>query len=75
MSYLIRGIPVPDGVLRNVSLPELQSFAADVAQHVAASQSDVFRAGGQARVEGAVISVGGYLTIGFPPPENFLLTE
>ncbi len=75
VSYLIRGFPLPDGILRNVSLPEVQSFAADVAQHLSAAHAEVFRAGGQTRVEGAVISVGGHLIIGFPPPENFLLTE
>ena len=73
VSYLIRGFPVPEGILRNATLPELQSFATDVAQHLSAANQDIL--GGRGAAEGAVISVGGHLTIGFPPPENFILTE
>ncbi len=75
VSYLIRGFPVPDGILRNATIPELQSFATDVAQHVSAANQDVLSAAGRGPAEGAVISVGGHLTIGFPAPENFLLME
>ncbi len=75
VSYLIRGIPVPDGLLHNMTVPELQSFATDVAQHVSAAHQDLFSRGGGRAAEGAVISVGGRIIIGIPPIENFLLTE
>ncbi len=77
VSYLIRGIPVPDTLLHNVSLAEMQSFAADVAQHVAGANQELFRTGGaQAKPEGAVLSVGGRIIIGIPPIEqNFVITE
>jgi hypothetical protein len=74
VSYLIRGIPVPDGLLRTATLPELQSFATDVAQHVSAAHQGLVRGGGPA-AEGAVIAVGGRIIVGTPPIENFLLTE
>lgn len=75
VSYLIRGIPVPDGVLRNVSVTEIQAFAADVAQQVAGAHEELFRATGQSKPEGVVLSVGGRIIIGIPPVDSFLLTE
>ena len=69
VAYLIRGIPVPEAILKSVTVEEAQSFAADVVHSVAASHADLFAGGGRA-AEGAMISIGGRLIIGFPPPPD-----
>jgi hypothetical protein len=66
---------VPDALLHNATISELQSFATDVAQHVSAAHQDLFRQGGQPAAQGALISVGGRILIGIPPIDNFLITE
>ena len=77
VSYLIRGIPVPDGVLHTATLAELQAFAGDVAQHVAGAHQELLARGGQAgKLEGAVLSVGGRIIVGIPPIEqSYVITE
>ena len=54
VSYLIRGFPVPDGVLRNVSLPEVAVFrgrrrSACVSSTFRASSAPADRPGRRAR--------------------------
>jgi hypothetical protein len=70
VSYLIRGIPVPDEILAKVTVAETQAFAGEVAAHLAKAQAgglSAVRPGAQA---GAVFSIGGHLIIGIPvPPE------
>jgi hypothetical protein len=68
VSYLIRGIPVPDALLKNVTFAETQAFANDVAGAIAGAHPEVFSASGRpAAGNGAVISVGGHVVIGIPP--------
>jgi len=68
VSYLIRGIPVPDEILAKVTMAETQAFAGEVAAHLGRAQ-----AGGVAArpaTQGAVFSFGGHVIIGIPvPPE------
>jgi hypothetical protein len=68
VSYLIRGIPVPDGILKAATLAETQAFADAVAAGIASAHPEVFSAaGGPAGGGGAVISAGGHVVIGIPP--------
>ena len=64
VSYLIRGIPVRDAILANVTLRETQAFADDMAAHIGGAHPEVFGAG-SAR-QGAVLAVGGHVVIGIP---------
>lgn len=69
-SYLIRGIPVPDTILQNVTFGETQAFANEVASQVSAKagiEADA-RFGGQ----GAIYSVGKHIIIGIPAVEQIL---
>jgi len=65
VSYLIRGFPIPDGILSQVTLGETQAFANEVAAHVASAGPELAAARGSAG--GAVLSVGGHCIVGIPP--------
>ena len=68
VSYLIRGIPVNESLLKEVTVSETQLFANDVAAGIAAAHPEAFAANAQhARAQGALISVGGHLVLGIPP--------
>jgi len=71
VAYLIRGIPVPDEILRGATVSETQAFANDVATGIAGAHPEVLSAsaphGGK---QGAVISIGGHLVVGIPPVLN-----
>jgi len=71
-SYLIRGIPVPEAILKNVTLAETQEFADQIAAEVG-QQAGIaeLKSGGQ----GAVYSFGRHVILGFPPVEQFLMKE
>jgi len=77
VSYFIRGIPVPESVLANVSLGETQSFANDLAAHIGAAQpevlAEVHRGTGQG--QGAVYAAGGHLILGIPRVDAVLLEK
>ena len=67
ISYLIRGIPVPEAILASVTLGETQAFAADVASHIAGAQPELFQSVGRGGAEGAILSIGRHILIGIPP--------
>ncbi len=70
-SYLIRGIPVPDTILANVTLAETQAFANEIA-------ATVGRESGVAELssaQGAVFSAGRHVIIGIPAVDQLLLKE
>ena len=68
LGYLIRGFPVPDGILSRVSLAETQAFASDVATQIGEAHPEAFAAARPAG--GAVLSLGGHVILGIPaPPE------
>lgn len=76
VSYLIRGFPVPDTVLANVSLAEAQAFANDVAAQLATAVPGVVaQAATGAAPEGAVVSVGRHVIIGIPPVTQAMQIE
>jgi len=70
VSYLIRGIPVPEVILKGVTVSETQAFANDVAAAIAGAHPEVLSASvGAPHVptQGAIISIGGHLVVGIPP--------
>jgi hypothetical protein len=66
ISYLIRGVPIPDGILTTATLSETQAFANDVASSLGQAHPEVLAAPGKA-VEGAIISIGRHVIVGIPP--------
>ena len=68
VAFLIRGFPVPDTIVSNVTLGETQAFANDVAAHIASANPEAFAMtkSGQA-TEGAVLSFGRHVICGIPP--------
>jgi hypothetical protein len=76
VSYLIRGIPVPEAIAANLTLRETQAFAADIASHLSANAPDGFAAGHAAAApEAAVYSHGGHIIIGIPAVRDLLLEK
>jgi hypothetical protein len=72
LSYLIRGIPVPDVIAANVTVRETQAFANDLASQIAASAPGLGAVAG-APVEGAIFSQGRHLIIGIPAVPQVLI--
>jgi hypothetical protein len=66
VSYLIRGCPVPDEILAQVTVGETQAFAADVAAHLAQAQPEALAAARQPAQAGAILSVGRHIICGIP---------
>ena len=78
ISYLIRGIPVPEAILPGLTLSETQAFANDVAGHIAGAHPEAFaatKAGPAAAAEGAVLSLGRHVIIGIPADLKTLQIE
>lgn len=72
VSYLIRGIPVPEEIAKRATLAETQAFAADVAAHLATAHPDVAR---QITPGGTVLSIGSHVIIGIPAPSEIIQVE
>jgi hypothetical protein len=76
-SYLIRGIPVPESILANVTFGETQAFANDIAAHLGGAAGGGLggaRAAGQS--QGAIYSSGRHVLVGIPPvTESFVLEQ
>jgi hypothetical protein len=66
VSYLIRGFPVPDGILSTLTLAETQAIATDVAASLGKAHPELLTAQGLV-AEGAIISIGKHLILGIPP--------
>ena len=75
VAYLIRGIPVPEGILSAVSMGETQSFATEVATHIAGAHPEAFAAARGAAAEGAILSVGRHVIVGIPPVSQVIQLE
>ena len=67
ISYLIRGIPAPEALLKTATLAETQAFANEVAAHLGNAHPELLSSPGSGHAPGAVISVGGHVVIGIPP--------
>ena len=72
-SYLIRGIPVPETFLANVTFGETHAFANEVAAQITAQPGIAVDAslGGK----GAIYSAGGHIIIGIPAVDQFQLKQ
>ena len=70
-SYLIRGIPVPEALLANVTFGETQAFANEVAAQISAQPGIV--ADAKLRPAGSIYSSGGHIIIGIPAIDQFQL--
>jgi hypothetical protein len=75
VSYLIRGFPIPDGILSQVTVGETQAFANEVAAHVASAHPEVMAAAARGSAGGAVLSVGGHCIVGIPPVSQTVQVE
>ena len=73
-SYLIRGIPVPETMLANVTFSETQAFADEVATQISAQPGaeGLLAAVG---AKGAIYSGGGHITIGIPAFDELQLEK
>jgi hypothetical protein len=72
-SYLIRGIPVSEAFLANVTFGETQAFANELANQISAQPGIALEAslGGK----GAIYSAGGHIILGIPAAENLQLEK
>lgn len=75
VSYLIRGIPVPEDIVSKVTLGETQAFATDVASHLGQAHPEAFGVAHPAGQEGAVLSVGRHVIIGIPTRADIIKVE
>jgi hypothetical protein len=75
VSYMIRGIPVPEAILSAVTLGETQAFANDIAAGIAGANPEVLAATQAQSAEGAILSVGRHVVIGIPPVSRTVQVE
>ena len=75
VSYLIRGIPVPEEIMAKVSFAETQAFATDVAGHIAQAHPEVLGVAHQPGQAGAILSIGRYVICGIPAPPQLFQIE
>ena len=76
VSYLIRGFPVPDGILSTVTLGETQAFANEVAANIAGAQPEALaKAAPGGAPEGAILSIGRHIIVGIPPAPQAVQIE
>jgi hypothetical protein len=76
LSYLIRGIPVPEELLRQVTVAEAQDFANEVAARVSAGPAGrAFAIGPRPAPRGAMLALGRHVILGFPPPPDVISLE
>jgi hypothetical protein len=68
VSYLIRGFPIPDGILSTVTVGETQAYANEIAAHVGGAVPEALGvSGARPTTEGAVLSIGRHVIVGIPP--------
>jgi hypothetical protein len=70
-SLLIRGFPVPDSVLANVTFAETQAFANEVAAQISAQPGMAAEA--KLATAGSIFSGGGHIILGIPAAEAVLM--
>ena|SRR5579864_490989 len=75
LSYLIRGIPVSESILANVTVGETQAFANDIAAHIGGAQPEALAGASVAGSQGVIYSNGRHLILGIPPVESLLLEK
>ena len=76
VSYLIRGIPVPEAILSTVTISETQAFATDIAAQIAGASPEVLGTAASGPVpEGAILSIGRHIIVGIPPATQAVQIE
>ena len=75
VSYLIRGIPIPDPILSQVTLAETQAFANEIAGQVASAFPDALVTEAARPAGGAALAVGGHYILGIPPAPQMVQVE
>jgi hypothetical protein len=76
ISFLIRGIPVPEAILSKATIAEGQAFANEVAGNIAGAFPQAFAVPGRGgSTEGAILSIGRHVVIGIPPVAQTLRLE
>src|SRR5262245_24407842 len=71
VSYLIRGIPVPESLVAHATVAETRAFAQDIASHVGSSPGVAAAVGRP--VEAAVYSRGNHIIVGIPAAPDVLI--
>jgi len=74
LSYLIRGFPVPENLVANLTFGETQAFANEVASHIGTAQPEAL-IGGRGDGGGVLYSAGRHIIVGIPAAETLLLRE
>jgi hypothetical protein len=76
VAFLIRGFPVPENIASAVTMSETQAFATDVAAHIAGAHPEILRSAAPGQPpEGAILSLGRHVIVGFPPAAQLLEIE
>jgi hypothetical protein len=74
ISYLIRGIPVPEAIAANVTLRETQAFANELASQIGAGGIGDAAAAGRP-FDGTIYAQGRHLIIGIPAIPEVLIEK
>jgi hypothetical protein len=75
VAFLIRGFPLPEAILNQVTMGETQAFANEVAAQITSAHAEFRAAAAHGPGGGAVISVGGHCIVGIPPATEFVQVE
>ena len=71
VSYLIRGIPVPESIVAHATVAETRAFAQEIASHL--SSSPGIAAAAVRPTEAAIYSRGNHIIIGIPAAPDVLI--
>jgi hypothetical protein len=75
VSYLIRGIPVVDNIMANVTIGETQAFANEIAGHLGGAQSPAAAGEKLAAPQGVFYFNGRHVIVGIPAVDLVLLEK
>jgi hypothetical protein len=73
--YMIRGIPVPEAILSQVSVGETQAFADEIAAHLGGAVPEALAEARGAGGKGAVLCAGGHCIVGIPPAPQMVQVD
>lgn len=72
ISYLIRGIPVPEAIAANVTVREAQAFATEIASQIGSGPQGALAG---RPVEGVLYAEGKHLIVGIPAVIDVLIEK
>ena len=73
VSYLIRGIPVPEALVAHATVAETRAFAQEIASHLSSSPGLTGAAAAGRPVEAAIYSRGNHIIVGIPAAPDVLI--